>query len=143
MPLRSRELAGGATTALKTVGLADRRKQRKISYGAQTQRALRDAGLRVTRQRIALAELLDQSGRRRVTAEALYSDALNTRCGVSRATVSHTLRQLEQAGVLKRVAVPGSKKAWFVVERPITGHECPKGMSRRFKAAALSPKNSS
>jgi len=134
MHLRSRELAGGATTTLKTVGFADRRRQRKTSYGAQIQRALRDAGLRVTRQRIALAELLDQSGRRRVTAEALYSDVLKVRRGVSRATVSHTLRQLEQAGVLKRVAIPGSKKAWFVVERPITAREHARHEIGRFKA---------
>ncbi len=132
---RSCELAGGATTTLRTVGFADRRKQRKASYGAQIRRALRDLGLRVTRQR-TLAELLDQSGRRRVTAEALYySDALKACCGVSRATVSHTLRQLEQAGVLERVAVPGSKKAWFVVERPVGGREHARREIGKFRAA--------
>ena len=135
MHLRSRELASGATTTLKTVGFADRRKQRKTSYGAQIQRALPDVGLRITRQGVALAELLDQSGRRRVTAEGLCSDALKARCGVSRATVSHTLRQLEQADVLERVAVPGSKKAWFVVERPISGREHARREIGRFKAA--------
>ena len=121
MHLRSRDLPGGANNTLETVRFAGRQKQ--TSYRAHIERALRAAGLRISRQRVALAQLLDQSGRRRVTAEALYSDALEARCGVSRATVSHTLRQLERAGMLKRVAVPRSKKAWFVIDQPIAGHE--------------------
>ena len=143
MHLRSRELPGWANNTLETARFANGRTQRKISYGAHIEQALRDAGLRISRQRIALVRLLDRSKGRRVTAEALYCDALKARCGVSRSTISHTLRQLEQAGVLKRMAVPGSKKAWFIIGRPIVGHERPKGMSRRFKAAALSPKSSS
>ena len=54
---------------------------------------------------------------------------------VSRATVSHTLRQLERAGMLKREAVPGSKKAWFIIERPIAGLEHPRHEIRQFKVA--------
>jgi Fe2+ or Zn2+ uptake regulation protein len=132
MHLRSRELPGGANNTLETVRFAGRQKQ--TSYRAHIERALRDAGLRISRQRVVLAELLDQSERRRVTAEALYSDALKARCEVSRATVSHTLRQLELAGMLKRVAVPGSKKAWFVVERPIIGREHARREIGRFEA---------
>ncbi len=123
MHLHSRELTSGANPTLETIRLADRRNQAKTSHRAHIERALHDAGLRISRQRVALAELLDQSGRRRVTAETLYSDALKARCGVSRATVSHTLRELERAGMLKRVAVPGSKKAWFVIDQPIAGRE--------------------
>jgi Fur family transcriptional regulator, iron response regulator len=80
---------------------------------------LSDAGLRPTRQRIALIELLDWDRRQWVTAEALYSDVSDGQYPLSRAPVSSTLRRLEQAGVIKRIIVPGSKKAWFVIARPI------------------------
>ncbi|HXZ22568.1 MAG TPA: transcriptional repressor [Pseudolabrys sp.] len=80
---------------------------------------LRAAGLRLTYQRIALAKLLGNGERQRVSAEVLYSDVLKGHVRVSRATVGNALRQFERVGVLRRIAVPRSKKAWFVIDRRV------------------------
>ena len=70
---------------------------------------LSDAGLRPTRQRLSLAELLFAQGDRHVTAEQLHEEALGCNVAVSLATVYNTLHQLTQAGLLREVAVEGSK----------------------------------
>lgn len=70
---------------------------------------LRAAGLRPTRQRIALAALLFGHGDRHVTAEMLHAEALQQGIGVSLATVYNTIHQFTQAGLLREVAVEGSK----------------------------------
>jgi Fur family iron response transcriptional regulator len=70
---------------------------------------LRDAGLRPTRQRVALAELLFAKGDRHLTAERLHEDALTNDVPVSLATVYNTLHQFTEAGLLREVAVEGSK----------------------------------
>jgi Fur family transcriptional regulator, iron response regulator len=79
------------------------------------QEMLHSVGMRATVQRIALARLLLRSKNRRVTAEILYNEALEARCPVSRGAVYNTLRQFERAGLLRRITVHGSKKAWFGV----------------------------
>jgi Fur family transcriptional regulator, iron response regulator len=76
---------------------------------------LHNVGLFSTRQRIALTSLLLRAPNRRVTAEILYDEAHEAQCPVSRATVFNVLRQFEQAGLLRRLTVHRSKKAWFVV----------------------------
>jgi Fur family iron response transcriptional regulator len=70
---------------------------------------LRLAGLRPTRQRLALAGLLFGSGDRHVSAESLHAEALKARAGVSLATVYNTLNQFTQAGLLREVAIEGSR----------------------------------
>jgi Fur family transcriptional regulator, iron response regulator len=70
---------------------------------------LRDAGLRPTRQRVALGWILFGKGDRHVTAEALYEEALRARVPVSLATVYNTLHQFTDASLLKQVAVDGAK----------------------------------
>ena len=70
---------------------------------------LREAGLRPTRQRIALAEILFSSGNRHVSAEQLHEEALTARVPVSLATVYNTLHQFTEASLLREVAVDGSK----------------------------------
>lgn len=72
-------------------------------------RMLRDAGLRPTRQRLALAELLFAKGDRHVTAEHLHEEAVARSVPVSLATVYNTLHQFTGAGLLREVAVEGSK----------------------------------
>ena len=53
---------------------------------------LRNAGLRPTRQRIALAQLLFANGGRHVTAEGLHGEALRANVAVSLATImSHAI----------------------------------------------------
>ena len=78
------------------------------------QTLLHKVGLRSTRQRIALASLLLRTAYRRVTTEILYDEAHEASCAVSRATVCNTLRQFEQAGLVRRIMFHRSKKAWFV-----------------------------
>jgi Fur family transcriptional regulator, iron response regulator len=81
--------------------------------GAAIQEMLRNVGMRPTRQRIALASLLDKNENPYVTAKIVYDKALDARCHVSRATVCNALRQFERAGLLRRITVHGSNKAWF------------------------------
>ncbi|MBU2994538.1 transcriptional repressor [Octadecabacter sp. 1_MG-2023] len=71
---------------------------------------LAGAGLRPTRQRVALAGLLVGDGRdRHVTAESLFEAATQTREKVSLATVYNTLRAFCDAGLLREITVDGSK----------------------------------
>ncbi|ODT07352.1 MAG: transcriptional repressor [Mesorhizobium sp. SCN 65-20] len=70
---------------------------------------VRDAGLRPTRQRVALAELLFAKGDRHLSAEELHEEALNAGVPVSLATVYNALHQFTDAGLLRILAVEGSK----------------------------------
>jgi Fur family transcriptional regulator, iron response regulator len=70
---------------------------------------LRKAGLRPTRQRVALATLLFGEGQRHVTAEELHDEALRCRLPVSLATVYNTLNQFTDAGLLREVAIEGQR----------------------------------
>lgn len=70
---------------------------------------LRQAGLRPTRQRLALAKLLFQHGHRHLTAENLHAEAEGAHVRVSLATVYNTLHQFTAAGLLRSVTVEGSK----------------------------------
>jgi len=69
---------------------------------------LRAAGLRPTRQRVALAGLLLENGNRHVTAEQLHSEALAAAIPVSLATVYNTLHQFIDCGILRELVIePG------------------------------------
>ena len=69
---------------------------------------LRAAGLRPTRQRVALARLLLENGNRHVTAEQLHSEALGAAIPVSLATVYNTLHQFIDCGILRELVIePG------------------------------------
>ena len=73
---------------------------------------LREVGLRPTRQRMALGWILFAKGDRHVTAEMLYEEANHAKVPVSLATVYNTLHQFTDVGLLRQVAVDGSK-AYF------------------------------
>src|ERR1700692_1639997 len=73
---------------------------------------LRDVGLRPTRQRMALGWILFAKGDRHLTAEMLYEEATKAKVPVSLATVYNTLHQFTDVGLLRQVAVDGSK-AYF------------------------------
>src|SRR6187402_607378 len=88
--------------------------QRIFSRAVPSQRpcltaVLRMAGLRPTRQRVALAELLLAGPHRHVSAEELHVEALDARVRVSLATVYNTLHQFQEAGLLREVAVDASR----------------------------------
>ena len=70
---------------------------------------LRRSGLRPTRQRVALGWLLFAKGDRHITAERLYEEATSARVAISLATVYNTLHQFTEAGLLREIAVDGSK----------------------------------
>lgn len=70
---------------------------------------LRQVGLRPTRQRVALGWLLFAKGDRHVTAERLFEEATTARVAISLATVYNTLHQFTEAGLLREIAVDGSK----------------------------------
>ncbi len=66
---------------------------------------LKQAGLRSTRQRLALGRLLFDRGHRHLTAEQLHGEAMAADVGVSVATVYNTLHQFTKAGLLREVVV--------------------------------------
>lgn len=69
---------------------------------------LRAAGLRPTRQRLALGRLLFDARDRHVTAEMLHGEAIAAGARVSLATVYNTLHQFVAAGLLREVVIePG------------------------------------
>ena len=70
---------------------------------------LRAAGLRPTRQRVALASILFGSGHRHIAAEGLYEEAAAANVPVSLATIYNTLHQFTEAGLLRQVAIEGSR----------------------------------
>jgi Fur family iron response transcriptional regulator len=70
---------------------------------------LQNAGLRPTRQRVALAKILFCRGDRHLTAETVHQEAVAERIHVSLATVYNTLNQFTQQGLLRQVMVAGSK----------------------------------
>ena len=73
---------------------------------------LRAAGLRPTRQRLALGKLLFAGGNRHVTAEMLHEEAVGSKIQVSLATVYNTLNQFTDAGLLREVVVEAGR-AYF------------------------------
>jgi Fur family iron response transcriptional regulator len=70
---------------------------------------LKTAGLRPTRQRMALGLLLFAKGDRHLTAEQLYEEAQELRVPVSLATVYNGLHVFTEAGLLREVAIDGTK----------------------------------
>ena len=75
-------------------------------------RKLKESGLRPTRQRVALARLLLETGPRHVTAEELFQEARAAGIPVSLATVYNTLHQFTAAGLMTEVVV-GSGQSYF------------------------------
>ena len=77
-------------------------------HAADATKRLTQAGLRPTRQRVALARLLFAGSDRHHTAEHLHNEAARAGVPVSLATVYNTLHQFTDAGLLREVIVePG------------------------------------
>lgn len=70
---------------------------------------LRSADLRPTRQRVALGRHLFAGGDRHVTAEALHEEVTAAGESISLATVYNTLHQFQRAGLIRELAIDGSK----------------------------------
>jgi Fur family iron response transcriptional regulator len=70
---------------------------------------LRHAGLRPTRQRVELGRVLFARGHRHISAEDLHAEAETVGVRVSLATVYNTLHQFTGAGLLREVAIDGTR----------------------------------
>lgn len=70
---------------------------------------LRMAGLRPTRQRLALAELLFSGPHRHINAEQLHAEATANGVQVSLATIYNSLHQFRQAGLLREISVDAAR----------------------------------
>ena len=80
-----------------------------LTTQARSTKWLSSAGLRPTRQRLALAELLVGDGKHRhVTAESLF-EAASASGQVSLATVYNTLRAFCDVGLMHEITVDGAK----------------------------------
>jgi Fur family iron response transcriptional regulator len=70
---------------------------------------LRKVGLRPTRQRCDLAQLIFRHGDRHFTAEDLHFEAVQASVPVSLATVYNNLHQFTLAGLLRPLSMDGTK----------------------------------
>jgi Fur family transcriptional regulator, iron response regulator len=75
----------------------------------QMRERLRDLGLRPTRTRVALGNILFAKGDRHISAEMLFEEASQAKVAVSLATIYNTLHQFTEAGLLRQVAIDSSK----------------------------------
>jgi len=73
---------------------------------------LRAAGLRPTRQRLALAKLLFGRGHCHVTAEDLFNEAKQAHVDVSLATIYNALHDFTAKGMLREISI-GSNSSYF------------------------------
>lgn len=80
-----------------------------ISENAEA--CLRGVGIRPTRQRIALAELIRDGGHRHLTPDSVHQEAATAGMRLSLATVYNTLHEFAAAGLIRRVAV--GERSWF------------------------------
>ncbi len=80
-----------------------------VSDRSVAEEKVRKAGLRPTRQRIALAQLLFAKGDRHVSAEELHEEAVRAGFTLSLATVYNTLHQFTNAGMLRVLAIEGAR----------------------------------
>lgn len=87
----------------------DRVVNRQDQLTDAVEKRLRAAGLRPTRQRMALAELLFARGDRHLSAEELHEEALAAGYSLSLATVYNTLHQFTRAGMLRVLGIEGAK----------------------------------
>ena len=74
--------------------------------GTSTADRLREAGERVTRQRLAVADALAAFGRQ-ISAQDLYRRLHRSDPSIGRATVFRTLESLVAAGVARRLELDG------------------------------------
>jgi Fur family transcriptional regulator, iron response regulator len=79
------------------------------TFAIDIETRVRRAGLRPTRQRVALADLLFAQGDRHLSAEELHEEAQGAGVAVSLATVYNTLHQFTEAGLLRILAVEGAR----------------------------------
>ena len=73
---------------------------------------LENGGLRPTKQRMVLAKLLFEKGKRHVSAEELYDEVRKENRKISLATVYNTLKQFTKLGIIKEIVVDQNKSLY-------------------------------
>lgn len=73
---------------------------------------LRAAGLKPTRQRLALGDLLFAGEHRHVSCDSLFEEARAAGADLSLATVYNTLHQFREAGLVREVHLDAQRR-WF------------------------------
>jgi Fur family transcriptional regulator, iron response regulator len=117
-PIAAETVAARHLYVARLIGLYCMEMSNQPPYRAMTVAAadictkLREAGLRPTRQRTVLGQLLFGHGDRHVTAERLHGEAIRAGEKVSLATVYNTLHQFCSAGLLRELAIDGTR-AYF------------------------------
>lgn len=88
-------------------------KQRPVHMrGTDLSQGLASSGLRPTKQRRAIAQHLSADGHRHFDAATLHRELSEEGWAISLATVYNALRDFENAGLLRRVTIPG-ERTWF------------------------------
>lgn len=82
---------------------------------------LRAVGLRPTRQRVALYNIIFGSGERHLSAEELYQEARRSTEAMSLATVYNTLRQFSETGLIRPLPTEGYR-AYFDTNTSLHHH---------------------
>lgn len=88
-----------------TIQDTDMRQKKTTLANVMVLERLRDAGLRPTRQRMALAKILFSRGHRHVSAEQLFNEARASRVDVSLATVYNALHDFTAKGLLREISI--------------------------------------
>lgn len=78
---------------------------------------LRKVGLKVTSPRLKVLELLERSGERHMSAEAIYRALLETGEELGLATVYRVLTQFEHAGLVSRHNFEGGTAVFELADR--------------------------
>ena len=73
---------------------------------------LLDNGLRPTKQRMILAKLLFEKGKRHVSAEELYDEVIKEDRKISLATIYNTLKQFTNNGLIREIVVDQNKSLY-------------------------------
>ncbi len=83
--------------------------RQKKSTDTTVMEQLRMAGLRPTRQRLALAQILFGQGDRHVTAESVFNEAKARHIDVSLATVYNALHDFTGKGMLREISIDSTR----------------------------------
>ncbi len=73
---------------------------------------LRAAGLRPTKQRLALASILFDYGDRHFTAEMLHGETLASNENISLATIYNSLHHFAEHGLIREINID-NERSWF------------------------------
>jgi len=73
---------------------------------------LKKKNIRPTKQRMILAKLLFEKGRRHLSAEMIYDEVKKDQRKISLATIYNTLKQFSQIGLIREIVVDQNKSLY-------------------------------